>query len=153
MTRNTIEAKGESAMADDTLEPLERRLAGVLSELEDAEVELTNKEHKIAKQLQEIQGELDRLRSVKAAILGKPPSSAARPYTRSRSQRKESKEKIDAFVSALSNGQKFSARDLSETIDTDMRGVGPILAGMVRRGEVTEAEGESDTGHKLYQRA
>lgn len=138
---------------DNTLEPLERRLAGVLSELEDAEVELTNKEHKLAKELRDTQGELERLQSVKAAILGKPtPTTARQPFAGVQAKTKQNREKVTAFVAGLSNGATFSARDLAGAIDADLRGVGPILAGMVRRGDVRQAEGESDTGHKLYTR-
>jgi hypothetical protein len=143
-----LKPERESAMDD----AVDRRLAGVLSELEDVAVDLTNKETKLAKELQEVQAELDKIHRVRAAIMGRPDAKP-RP-TRTRSDTRANRDKVTAFVAALSNGAKFSARDLAEAIDVDLRGVGPILAGMVRRGDVTHVEGElTDTGHKLYQRA
>jgi hypothetical protein len=146
-----LKPERESAMADD--DTVDRKLAGVLSELEDVATELTQKETKLAKELQAVQTELERINNVRAAIMGSPPPQRRQPYAGNASKTRQNREKVGAFVAALSNGQTFSARQLAEAIDVDLRGVGPILSGMVRRGDVRQAEGETDTGHKLYQRA
>lgn len=131
-------------------ESLERRLAGVLSELEDAEVDLTNKEARLAKDLAEVQDELERLQQVKAVIHRKPKPAL---WGSESAQRRERIEKVKAWIAALDNGRTFTGRELAESVDgVTTQGIGPVLAGLMRHGVVTET-GTNKAGRKTYQRA
>jgi len=134
-------------------EQLERRLAGILSELEDAEVALTHRQSELAKELAGVDAELEKLQAVKAAIHGKPaPVSSASRVRNPRSKTEENRAKVQAYVAGLDNGRSFAARELADAIDVTYQGIGPILSGMVRRGEIVEADEATEQGHKLYRK-
>lgn len=146
-------------MADHETTGLNRTFAGLLSDLEDEEVRLAGEQSRLSKELQEVEGELERIAAVKRAIHGgaspQAPKRAPRPYTRTDRERAQGRhEQAMAFVSALDNGATFDARALSEHLGTDGRGVGPLVGRMVREGVIEIVEGEeSSTGHRVYRRA
>lgn len=133
-------------------EGLNRTLAGLLSELEDEEVRLANRQSELSKELQGVEGELERIAAVKRAIHGggAPPARKRTGQNYPSERRKRSEE----FVKALDNGATFGGRELAEYLGTDGRGVGPLVAGLERRGVIVRVEGEtSPTGHRVYRRA
>ena len=134
-----------------TDESLDRRLAGVLSELEDVEVALTQRESKLAKELADVHAELDRIHAVKAAIHGKPAKRDKGPSEAT--QRRERVASIEAWIAGLDNGQTFSGRDVVDAVDgITAQGIGPVLAGLARNDYIKEV-GVNDDGRKTYQRA
>jgi hypothetical protein len=140
-------------MSDTT--DLERRFAVMLAELEDEATRLTQRHSALLREAGEVESELQRVEGVRSAILGKPPrrkaptaapSSTATVRERDKVASSERVAKIRDFARA--NGGKFTGREAADHIGMAFQGVGPVLAGMVRRGEATMEEPED--GPRLY---
>jgi len=113
---------------------VEAHFAGMLSELEDVATSLTNRHSRLARELADVEAELHRVEAVRAAMTGKPkPAPSA---SRSRPPRDAAKVKVDAILEWGRERDEFTGREAAEQIGVKPQGVGPILAGMVRREEV-----------------
>lgn len=146
---------------DEQTSSLDRTLAGMLAELEDEATRLTRRHDALVREADEVAGELERVEVVRAAMLGKPkpakrgrPKAAPATETTTRGarpdiehQRHERVRKIIEYAKA--NGNAFTGRDAAEAIGMPYQGIGPVLAGMVRRGEATVAEPDDD-GPRVY---
>lgn len=126
---------------------LDRTFAVMLAELEDAETALTQRQAALARQLDDVSSELDRLANVKAAMLGKPTKkvrttraepSKAGPTTPA------AQEKVRAIIGLARerDGEPFTGAQAAERLGINAQGVGPVLAGMVRRGELAREDHE-----------
>jgi hypothetical protein len=148
----------ESALStddDEQTSSLDRTFAGMLAELEDEATRLTQRHDALLRQADEVAAELERVEAVRAAMVGKPkPARRGRPKaapaaapTTKGIQGQERVRRITAY--ARDHGGTFTGRDAAEAIGVPYQGIGPVLAGMVRRGEVTVAEPEGD-GPRVY---
>lgn len=121
-----------------------RRFAPMLSELEDAATELTQRQSELARELSEVETELEKIEHVRSIMVGgnrstpkgRGRSTAARTRDRERTNRRV--ERILEWAEA--RGGEFQGGDVAEFLDVNVQAVGPILAGMVRRGEATVRE-------------
>jgi hypothetical protein len=132
---------------------LNRRFAGMLSELEDAEVALTTRQSELARELADVNTELDRLAKVKKVMLGEPAGRAKRAGTTPRvtEKTKENRRKALAWLAEHTNGANFIAKDMAVAIGVPPQGLGPILVGLETRGFV-EITGTNEEGRKRYRR-
>jgi cell pole-organizing protein PopZ len=126
-----------------------RTFAGMLSELEDVATRLTVRQAALAKELAEVDEELRRIEAVRAAMTGR---NAYRPSSASREGRKRASqaarvEKITEW--ARERGGEFTGREAAQVLGMSHQGVGPIMAGMVRRGEAT-ARDDTASGQRFY---
>lgn len=140
-------------MSDDsTTSEIDRKFAVMLAELEDTATELTARLSKLHKDAEAVEAELQRVEGVRTAMLGRParrkPASAKPSTTRERKNSAASGrvERIKEYARA--NGGTFTGRAVAEEIGMAFQGVGPVLAGMVRRGEATVEE--PDDGPRVY---
>lgn len=146
-------------MNDEPRGELDRRFAGMLGELEDAETALVTRQAELSRELAKVDGELDRLTKVKAAMLGgdRPKARRSRSGGRARQRADENRDRIMAWVGALENGHRFTASEVAEAVGMSTQGMGPILAGLARGGEIVQAgeERREGTGNrmKVYARA
>jgi hypothetical protein len=143
----------ESAMEANSDGPeLSRVFAPMLSELEDHATRLTARQAELARELAGVDEELAKVESVRAAMLGKrgpgrPPGRAA--VSGSTTSAKATRERADAIVRfARGKGGEFTGREAADAMGIVWQGVGPTLAGMARRGELTVRDDEG--GQRLY---
>jgi hypothetical protein len=123
--------------------------AGMLSELEDVATRLTVRHAELARQLADVEAELRKVEKVRAAMADKSPARTVRSGSGTKKDREHAKARVATVIRyAKANGGSFTAAQAAEAIGTEPRGVGPILAGMVRRGEVTVRE-DAD-GRRIY---
>lgn len=134
--------------------PLQRTFAPMLSELEDAEVELTRQHAAAVREVQRLDAELERLRTVKKVMMGdttpkakrgRPRGEAARvaDSPEGRAQAEANRERVMEHVRDLDPGRHFTAAELSRVLDMPPQGLGPILTGLERHGMV-EVVGMTD---------
>jgi hypothetical protein len=141
---------------DNTTSEIDRKFAVMLAELEDTATELTTRLSKLHKEAEVVEAELQRVEGVRTAMLGKParrrspttaaPSSTATVRERDKEASADRVEKIKDYARA--NGGTFTGRAAADHIGMAFQGVGPVLAGMVRRGEATVEE--PDEGPRVY---
>lgn len=137
-----------------TTSEIDRKFAVMLAELEDTATELTARLSKLHKEAEAVEAELQRVEGVRTAMLGRPtrrkpgPKPTTTPGTRERKSTAAADrvERIKEYARA--NGGTFTGRAAAEEIGMAFQGVGPVLAGMVRRGEATVEE--SDEGPRVY---
>lgn len=130
----------------------------MLAELEDEYTRLAGEHDRLIQEAERVAVELERVEAVRAAMMGKPkpsPRRAAKGAPTSKGTREEAAaqsrervERIRAFARA--NGGSFTGRQAADAIGMAFQGVGPVLAGMVRRGEATVAEAEQEGGPRIY---
>lgn len=136
-------------MTDDGDMPdLDRTFAGMLGELEDHATRLTKRQSELARQLADVDDELQRVEAVRAAMTGKNPR---RPSSAARSAVKATKtqvrtERITEW--ARERGGEFTSVEVAEFLGVNVQGIGPSLAGMVRRGEANVRD--DNDGRRLY---
>lgn len=128
---------------------LDRAFAVMLGELEDAETELTKRQSELAKELDGVSAELDRLANVKAAMLGKPVRRKARAArtegepveprgakaTAAATRAERNRERVMAYAREHV-GEEWVTTELAETLGVLPQSLGPVLAGLQRRGLV-----------------
>lgn len=149
---------GTSNNGSEEREPLTRRLAGMLSELEDAEVALTNEQAELAQRLATVNAELDRVAKVKRTILGEPAragrprgsGSTATTYKPS-GKTLDNRKAVLAWLADRENGANFTAKDASRATSIPAQGLGPILVGLEKRGLI-ETTGRNADDRKVYRR-
>lgn len=114
--------------------------AGMLGELEDVAMELTARQSALAKELEDVSAELDRVEAVRAAMTGK----TTKKPTRRRSYGSggyqltdEAKARVEKITEWAKDRGEFQGGDAAEAIGMNPQRIGPIIAGMVRRGELT----------------
>jgi hypothetical protein len=128
---------------------LSRVFAPMLSELEDHATRLTTRQAELARELAAVDEELARVESVRAAMVGKNPR---RPSSTAREARKGSKKtaRVEAITTwARERGGEFTGIEVAEVLGMTHQGIGPILAGMARRGELTVRD-DTATGRRVY---
>lgn len=126
---------------------VERTFAGMLSELEDVATRLTVRQSELAKELSEVEAELHRVETVRAAMAGK--SKPVPKYKANASKGAEKVARITAW--AKDRDGEWTSTDAGEALGVSAQGLGPVLAGMVRRGEAKVREVEDDAGkRRLY---
>lgn len=132
---------------------LDRTFAVMLGELEDAETDLTQRQAALARELADVEAELQRLAAVKSAMLGTRRRSAGAGSARPRNVRNvdtpaknrrgagaEAKaQRVLAWAATLDDG--FRPHDASEMLGSSVKGVASLLIGMVRRGELVRSGG------------
>lgn len=129
---------------------LGRVFAPMLSELEDHATRLTTRQAELLRELNGVNEELERVESVRAAMLGKRgPGRPKKPTTpvgvsgttatgTSAKQTRERAERVMAY--AREHGREFTAREASGPLGVSYQGLGPTLAGMVRKGQLEVRE-------------
>lgn len=128
---------------------VERTFAGMLSELEDVATRLTVREHELARELQEVQAELQRVETVRTAMTGKAAKPKVPAYKAQASRGAEKVAKIKEW--AKDRDGEWTTADAGEALGLSAQGLGPVLAGMVRRNEARVREVEDDGGtRRLY---
>src|SRR4051794_6265451 len=137
---------------------LDRTFAVMLAELEDTETGLTQRQADLARQLADVDAELERIARVKAAMLGKPtrrvPASGARTaaghkrYGEAAARIEENIRRVIEFAQGR-NGDSFTAGEVADELGLSRQGIGPMLLGMVRRGEL-EGGLQGEDGTRLY---
>lgn len=144
----------------DERQPLQRRLAGMLSELEDAEVALTAEQSDLSKRLAIVNGELDRIAKVKRTVLGedrprgRPRSTSApgeRPTPRVTAKTRENRRLVLEWLAQSADGQHFTAKDAARGTGIPPQGLGPILVGLETR-RLVQVVGQTEEGRKRYRR-
>jgi hypothetical protein len=89
---------------------------------------------------------------VRAAMFGRNPR---RPSSTAREPRKEAKRnaRVEKIIGwAREHGREFTGHEVADTLGVGVQGVGPILAGMVRRGEA-DVRDDVATGRRIYRLA
>jgi hypothetical protein len=142
-------------MSDDSTTSVDRKFAVMLADLEDTATELTARLSTLHKEAEAVEAELQRVEGVRTAMLGRPvrrkaatasPTSTATVRARDKEAAANRVERIKEYARA--NGGTFTGRAAADHIGMAFQGVGPVLAGMVRRGEATvEAP---DEGPRVY---
>jgi hypothetical protein len=129
---------------------LRRTLAGMLSELEDVATRLTARQSNLAKELADVDRDLENVEKARVALSGgtsKPRSERSRiPPEQSRRLQAERLEKMRTWVGERGGGE-FYSHEAAEILDVEPMRMGPIMAGFLRRGEVTMRE---DGGRRVY---
>lgn len=114
-----------------------RTFAGMLGELEDVATTLTNRQAALARELADVEAELHRVEAVRAAMAGAPLRRKA-TAKRSGSMTKDVRERVDKTLAwAREREGEFTGSDVAEFLGTEVQGVGPMLAGMARREELS----------------
>jgi hypothetical protein len=134
-------------MADNNDEPggeVARTFAGFLSELEDVATRLTMRQSELAGQLAEVEAELARIDAARTAMAKQP----GRPGRRAERQATTGARARAIAKWARERGGEFTAREAANAAGTTPNRVGPVLAGMLRRGEATVRE--DDNGRRRY---
>lgn len=111
---------------------VDRTFAGILSELEDVATALTVRQTELARELGDVEAELHRIEAVRAAMTGGKPAAKKKPEKRPTME--ERTKQIIAW--AQERGDDFTVPDAGQFLGMKNQGVGPILAGMVKRGEL-----------------
>lgn len=146
-----LSSNGDAHEEDDTGDVVTRTFAVMLAELEDTATELTNRQAELSRELADVDAQLDRVEAVRSAMVGhRKPSAPRTPGGRRRSSGEGRKEtasqrrvaKVLAWARHReANGQpEFMGADMAEMLEVNVQGVGPVLAGMVRRKELTVRE-------------
>jgi hypothetical protein len=105
--------------------------------------------------LDDVSAELERVENVRAAMTGKRPKKASgrRPYgSGGGSGYKPSAENLARVekIKAWAEGRgEFRGGDIADVIGVSPQRVGPILAGMVRRGELAANGAGKDRRYAL----
>ena len=139
---------------EDESEPetnVDRTFAVMLAEIEDMATALTKQHDAALKEAERIGAELERVEGVRTAMLGKnrrnkpgpkPAAlSSANGLTKRERDAAASVERVRKITDyAAGNGGKFTGREAADAIGIAFQGAGPVLSGMVRRGEATVEE-------------
>jgi hypothetical protein len=148
-------SRKEPALTDDeNPSTLDRTFDVMLAELEDAATTLTNRQAELAREMADVDAELERVEAVRAAMVGQRKPARRRPATspstsHARTPAHERVERILAWARERTNGEReFVGADVADMLGVGTQGVGPVLAGMHRRGELERRE--DDTGRKFY---
>lgn len=132
---------------------LDRTFAVMLGELEDEATRLTQEHDRLLRLADAVAADLERVEAVRAAMVGKARPSRGRPARGSgATERRQTatQERVAKIADyARANGGSFTARAAADAVGTPYQGIGPVLAGMVRRGEATVAEPDGD-GPRIY---
>jgi len=125
----------------------------MLGELEDEHTRLVQRHAEVLREADEIATEIERVEGVRAAITGRPvrrkagrrgasaPGEATTTQTVRERDQAAAAERIRKITEyARERGGEFTGRQAAEAIGMPFQGVGPVLAGMVRRGEATVDE-------------
>lgn len=130
---------------DEATAPLERTFAVMLAELEDTETELTLKQSELARELQGVNEQLDRVATVKRAMLG-PKVGRPKGNAGSKNPTETSKQNKDkARKYAKQRGAEWwTPADMATAYGMPKMGVGPILAPLVNDGELERRERRED---------
>lgn len=129
-------------MGDNNNDPLSHTFAGMLGDLEQAETQLLTRQSELAKQLQAVERELDRIANVRAAMMGQPLRVAKRGRTTTGGPHPYKQPSATAHAVAQilehlkANGGMITGREAADLVNRPPQGVGPMLTGMVRRGEL-----------------
>jgi hypothetical protein len=133
---------------------LSRRFAPMLADLEDLATELTQRQSQLARELAEVEDELERVEKVRSIMAGGSDNRST-PKGRGRStsvrvrERTRTTHRVERILAwARERGGEFTGREVAEFLDVNVQSVGPILAGMVRRGEATFRE--DGHAHRFY---
>jgi hypothetical protein len=145
--------RGIRLSTEDESEPttdVDRTFAVMLAEIEDMATALTKQHDAALKEAERIGVELERVEGVRTAMLGKsrrnkpgPKSgvSSAAGLTKRERDAAASAERVRKIIDyAAGNGGKFTGREAADAIGIAFQGAGPVLSGMVRRGEATVAD-------------
>jgi len=126
---------------------VDRRFAGMLAELEDLATELTQSHAAKLREADAIAMELERVENTRAAMLGKPKRRAVKEYPPRTTPRAGEKDAARRRVERITEYMAEQAgpvdgRQVADFLEMPYQGVGPIMAGMVRRGEATVTVGQ-----------
>jgi hypothetical protein len=113
--------------------------AGMLGELEDAETKLVTRQAELARELADVEGELAKLAAVREAMMGKP--------VRKKAASAGAKDKAAAIAAWATDKGTFTAGQAADALEIKRQGIGPVLAGMIRRGEATV---DDSNGERVY---
>jgi hypothetical protein len=123
--------------------------AGMLGEVEDLATKLTLRVDELTRELQSAQSELERVERVRTAMIGGPVRKKATPRDgRSRAKQEAAAERASKVLAWAKDRGEWGGHEAAEFLDMPNQGVGPVLAGMVRREELTVRE--DDDGKRLY---
>lgn len=125
-----------------------RSFAGYLGELEDLATTLTQRQAALARELAEVDDELRRIEAVRAAMTGKPRRMPVSGASRNSQRAGRSNARTEKIREWARGREEFTGHDVAQLLNMETRGVGPILAGMARRGELTVREDSSN--HRYY---
>lgn len=121
---------------------LRRTLAGMLAELEDVATRLTTRQSDLARELADVERDLENVEKARVALSGGTPKSTSKG-SRNRIRPEESRrrqierlEKIRAWVTERGGGE-FYSHEAAEVLGVEPMRMGPIMAGLVQRGEAT----------------
>jgi hypothetical protein len=138
-----------------TTSDIDRKFAVMLAELEDTATELTARLSTLHKEAEAVEAELQRVEGVRTAMLGRParrkpgPKPSTKPGTTRERKSTAAADRVERIREyARANGGTFTGREVADEIGMAFQGVGPVLAGMVRRGEATVEE--PDEGPRVY---
>jgi hypothetical protein len=126
-----------------------RTFAGMAGELEDLADKLTTRQVALAKELAAVDDELQRVESVRAAMFGKNPK---RPSSAAREPRKEAKKnaRVERIIEwARERNDEFTGKEAADVLGMPYQGIGPVLAGMARRGELSVRD-DMASGLRVY---
>lgn len=121
------------------MEEVSRTFAGMLGDLEDMATELIERQSALARELDGVSAELERVEAVRAAMMGKPAKKPVRRAYGSGATYKlsdEAKERVERIKAWAKDRDGFRGGEAASVLDVPPQRVGPILAGMVRRGEL-----------------
>jgi hypothetical protein len=122
---------------------VERTFAGILSELEDVATALTVRQTELARELGEVESELHRIEAVRSAMTGGKP--AKKPRAGGREKRPTMEERSAQIIAwARERGDDFTVTEAAQFLGMKNQGIGPILAGMAKRGELAVRESADD---------
>lgn len=124
----------------------------MLAELEEEGVRVAMEHDAAVRKADALAAELERIDAVRTAMVGRPvKTKRAAAKAAPVAQPEASAERVRKILEyARGNGGDFTGRDAAEAVGMRYQGIGPVLAGMVRRGEVTVAESEDDGGPRVY---
>lgn len=115
-----------------------RTFAGFLSELEDVATRLTVRQAELASELAAVEAELSRIETARATLADKRPRNRPGSDRRRNQTASDRVRRIAAY--AREQGGVFTARGAADALGITTHSVGPVLAGMVKRGEATVRE-------------
>lgn len=145
-------------MADNDTSELGRVFAPMLSELEDHATRLTARQAELARELAGVDAELRKVEAVRAAMAGKrgpgrpkkgdsgyPTTRAGGGYVAPKARERAAK----LLAYARERGGEFTGREAADALGLTWQGIGPTLAGMARRGELTVRD-DPDAHGRVY---
>jgi hypothetical protein len=119
----------------------------MLAELEDEATRLTQRQNDLVKQLADVDAQLERIESIRSAMVGHRTPRAPRRAPASTEGRKDgrSQRRVERILQwarerEAAGQSEFQGRDVATFLEVNVQGVGPILAGMRRRGQVNVRE-------------